>query len=127
MNNFRKVPKPRVSAGNSYVLAYGRQKDIRYKIANVRGTSIAVYIGLPSEHSLFGANLEILSEVLPEVEWSYASPDLLYSNKMDEPLWWVGWIYEGKQPSVEEINSTAKSVILELTKGMLRGEISQGH
>lgn len=127
MNHFRVVPSPRVIEGNSYVVAQGRHRDIRYKIANVRGTSLAVYIGLPSEHSLFGANLGMLKEVLPQVEWSYASPDLLYANRVEEPIWWIGWIYTEAQPTVEEINSTAKTIIKELAKGVLRGEISPNH
>lgn len=127
MNNFRLVSNPQTSEGGSHILGYGRHRDLRYKIAMVRGTSIAVYIGLNAEHPAFGANLDKLKTSLPQVDWSYASPDLFYANKAKEPIWWIGWLYENKQPTIEEVNTTTKTVIKELMKGGLRGEISKSH
>ena len=122
--NYFRQPTP---TKNSGVIGEGRYKDVRYRIVRLRNEFLAVYIGLTDDNSYHGATTAELGQILPEIQWTYASPDLTYASKTKENIWWIGWVDNEALVGLETQRSRLKSVINELSKGALSGEIGTNH
>lgn len=124
-NYFRShLPKP---DRDIYTIGEGRRRDIRFRIVNLNGKHIGIYIGLTDGNTFFSNSVSVLQDLIPEVDWSYASSNMLHANKAKEAIWWVGWTEERKSVDIDDLVKRIKLTVDKLAKGALDGEIGPTH
>lgn len=109
------------------VLARGRTRGYPFVILNMVGNHPTAYIGVPTDHPLYGLRYDDLnnSGVVVHGGFTYASDEMPRSNVKD--VWWLGWDYahalagdyttaidSGKKWTREEILADVKDVAAQL-------------